>query len=147
MGSDNATQDELLRRMAEDESVPTHLRLGALKELGRRRQAEAPAAPAAAPSGEGLPPNPLLERYPDEDPDGPLDPMADLDFAEITGRAPHRLYAKVLHSVPPHANRAELLRFEAEFLRACRDAGIPRGARRRRAGPSPVAARQVGRLS
>ena len=34
-----------LRQMASDPDVPTHLRLGALKELGKRRETPEPVAP------------------------------------------------------------------------------------------------------
>ena len=110
--------------MAEDESVAAHLRLGALRELGRRRYAEKQSEPSAAPSPDGLPPDPLAERYPDPDPNAPRDPMADLDWETMVGRPPHRLYLKVLRWVPAHASRDELLSAEAEFLRRCRDLGL-----------------------
>ena len=75
-------------------------------------------------SVDGLPADPLTESYPDPHPEGPRDPMADLDWASAVGRWPHPLYRKALRGVPPRAGRKELLEAEAKFLRACRDAGI-----------------------
>jgi hypothetical protein len=122
-----------LKRMAEDPEMPAHLKLGALKQLVALRGTGAPARggePVVLPEREdGLPPDPLLERFPevlaDEDgrPNLP-DPMADLSWAGIVGRMPHALYARVLHTCPWHPN--ELAK-----------AGRPR--RRRRSSSTPRA--------
>jgi hypothetical protein len=125
-----------LRRMADDPDTPAHLKLGALRELGRLVRKKPPEK-ARRSSASGLPPDPLLEAHPSEgDEDGrelPPDPMADLDFAAWVGREPHELYRRVLVAVPfsppgrpePRSPQArELLDAEARFLRECRDRGI-----------------------
>jgi hypothetical protein len=116
-----------LRKIAMDDDVPANLRLGALKELGRLR-GDAPPAPQPRASSSGLPSDPLLEEFPDVlGDDGhalPFDPMGDLDFAQVAGRAPHVLYAKALVRVPSGASKEQLLDAEARFLRECRDRGI-----------------------
>jgi hypothetical protein len=77
-----STEEDLLRQMAADESVPAHLRLGALKELGRR---EASAGGERAPDPESDPRaamEAIVERYcpqPKELESTPADPMRDLD--------------------------------------------------------------------
>jgi len=109
---------------------------------------------------DGLPPDPLLHEFPvmldEQGRASPQDPQADLDWAVIVGRAPHSLYARVLHACPWHpadlAKRGRgtdegevLLAAEARFLRACRDLGMDAEAcevaevrRRRRRGRGGV---------
>lgn len=124
--------------MAQDESVPAHLRLGALKQLavtGRQeKQGANGQVSGSRPREDGLPDDPLLEQFPDApDEHGrprPPDPMADLDWELVVGRPPHHLYARVLVCVPfaPGHRDAEqakvLLDAEARFLRECRNRGI-----------------------
>jgi hypothetical protein len=118
-----------LRKMSTDPETPAHLRLGALKELGRLERSEARQPQPAADRDDGLPTDPLLADFPDRpDPDSgrvlPADPMADLDWQQVTGRMPHRLYAKVLVRVPEAATKRLLLDAEARFLRECRNLGL-----------------------
>ena len=157
-----------LRKMAEDPNTPQHLKLGALKQLvalmgfGEPAKADGPVV-VVPKRADGLPPDPLLEEFPGMlvDDGGRAvhaDPMADLSWAGIVGRAPHSLYARVLHACPWHPTdlgrgyasprdmgrgdeAGVLLDAEARFLRACRDRGLDTEAdevaearRRRRRG-------------
>lgn len=141
-----------LRAMAQDPKTPQHLKLGALKQLVALAAAGDGAAKKDGPAvvvarrADGLPPDPLLDEFPEvlsDDGGGAVqaDPFADLDWAGVVGRAPHALYAKVLHTCPWHptglqrgyssrqamtkGDEAVKLRdAEARFLRACRDLGL-----------------------
>jgi hypothetical protein len=132
--------------MAEDSNTPQHLKLGALKQLVALMGVGDSAAKKDGPvvvmpkRADGLPPDPLLDEFPEvlTDDDGravPADPYADLDWAGVVGRAPHALYARVLHTCPWHptdlgkrgrsSNEAKtLIDAEQRFLRACRDRGL-----------------------
>jgi hypothetical protein len=123
-----AIEDDL-RAMADDPDTPAHLRLGALRELGRLQRSEPTKVNGHEPErDDGLPPDPLLADFPleaDEEPfEAGADPMADLAFAEIVGRMPHPLYATVLFRIPNHADKDTLVRAEAMFLRDCRNRGL-----------------------
>ena len=132
-----------LRAMAADPGVPVHLKLGALKQLVALRGTAEPAASAVGrvpARTDGLPADPLLADYPPPlDEHGqmpPADPMADLSWGGVVGRAPHALYARVLHACPWHPTdlhrkpdrRSEeariLLDAEARFLREARNLGF-----------------------
>ncbi len=99
-----------LRKMAEDPDLPAHLKLGVLKQLAALTGGGEPERgnkPVLAERADGLPPDPLLERFPevltdDEGRPNPADPMADLSWAGVVGRMPHALYARVLHTCPWH---------------------------------------------
>lgn len=81
----DAAELQALREMASDPATPKHLKLGALKELARRREAAEPEL-AHDPLGQM---RAVVERYCPEIPemlDAPPDPMRDLDFQAVVGR-------------------------------------------------------------
>jgi hypothetical protein len=123
-----AIEDDL-RAMADDPDTPAHLRLGALRELGRLQRSEPTKVNGHEPEREdGLPDDPLLAAFPLDAEEEPYaagaDPMADLDFEQIVGRMPHPLYAKVLFRIPGRVDKDTLVRAEAQFLRECRNRGL-----------------------
>ena len=103
-----------------------------MRELGRydRSSVEANGSPSPTRADDGLPVDPLITAFSVETVDRatgaplPPDPMADLDWRQVTGRMPHRLYAKALFVCPEGADRAALLAAEAAFLRECRNRGM-----------------------
>jgi hypothetical protein len=100
------TQDDMeldaLRQMASDPTTPTHLKLGALKELARRReQAEPEPESASDPLGAM---QEIIERYCPQTPEDrelPADPMRALDYETFTGEQLDPVAASWLPYCPP----------------------------------------------
>lgn len=126
VGVDEDVEKHLLR-MAEDENVPDHLRLGALKQLAMFLRSR-PAPPPPAQDG-GRPE--LLRGLgldePEEARELPADPMRDLDFGYVVGRTPHPLFYAWTRVIPRDLSRRELLAAEQTFLRRARAAGVTTG--------------------
>lgn len=125
--------------MAEDPDTPTHLKLGALKQLVALATAGAPASTATAVvmprRDDGLPLDPLLEEFPPTVDDGghivAADPMADLDWEGVVGRPPHALYARVLFACPFHPSDLRERYRSTKAMHAGDEAGTLRAAEAR----------------
>jgi hypothetical protein len=113
--------------MAEDDDVPSHIRLGALKQLGelRRRQ---------PPEGDDDPQakmDAVVERHCPQTPEMAAvaaDPMRDLDFEGLVGRP---MDATALSWLPclPASDRRAAERVERELVAAARRLGVGTGPR------------------
>lgn len=133
-----SSEQDLLRKMAADESVPAHLRLCALKELGRCGESA-----EATPSADGDPEaamRAVVERHCPESPEMAkvaADPMRDLDFRAVTGRDPDPLYLSWAPYCPENPKRAE-----REIVAAARRLGVGRGPHEVPEGADELAARR-----
>jgi hypothetical protein len=113
--------------MAADESVPAHLSLGALKELGRQGASDEPSVAAASDSQSAM--EAIVERLapqPEELRDVPADPIRDLDFQALVGRPMDELALSWLPYLPA-ATKAEAERVDREVVAAARRLGVGRG--------------------
>jgi hypothetical protein len=104
------TQDDMeleaLRQMAADPTTPTHLKLGALKELARRREATEPE-PVGDPQ-ERM--QAIVDRFCPQEPelrDAPQDPMVDVDAEDALKRKPDPLFLSWIPYLPEKAAEAE----------------------------------------
>jgi hypothetical protein len=92
---------EALRQMAADPTTPSHLKLGALKELARRREAAEPEPELSDPLGAM---QEIVEKYcpqSAEDRNLPADPMRSLDYESCTGEKLDPMAASWLPYCPP----------------------------------------------
>jgi hypothetical protein len=97
---------EALRKMAEDDKTPSHLRLGAIKELARRREAAEPEPLGDAQERIQA----IVDRYCPQDKelrDTPQDPMVDLDFQAIVGREADPLFLSWVPFLPENSAEVE----------------------------------------
>jgi hypothetical protein len=120
----SAENEELkaLQAMANDTDVPVHLRLGALKELGKRRESNPEISTEPDPLGVM---RSVVDRHCPQTPeerDLPPDPMRALDFEAFTGRRADRVAFSWLPYCPENPGAAE-----RAILAAARRLGVGTG--------------------
>jgi hypothetical protein len=121
------SEEDLLREMAADEDVPAHLRLGALKELGRR--GEPPEGRSATDGDPEAAMEAVIARIAPEPPElakAPADPTRDLDFQALVGRPMDSIALGWLPNLPAGDKRTAE-RDEKEVVAAARRLGVGRG--------------------